>query len=150
MLKGKVVLVTGGPGRAMSERFLGLDAIISGRREAVLQTTAEELGGELVVPRDVREPAQVAAPIDAAEAHFGQVDVLVNYTAGDFIAPTERWSVRAINVVLSVLSCGTFYCALELTNLASYLILDAAAFIFGDLIAVVGNEFSIRDEVTPE
>ena len=46
---------------------------------------------------------------------------------------------------------------LELANLASYLISDAAAFITGDLIAIDGGEtawnggeFNILDEVTPE
>jgi enoyl-[acyl-carrier-protein] reductase (NADH) len=46
---------------------------------------------------------------------------------------------------------------LELANLASYLISDAAAFITGDLIHIDGGEtvwnageFNILDEVTPE
>ena len=68
----------------------------------------------LPVPCDVRDPEQVAAMIDAAESHFGQVDVLVNNAAGNFISPTERLSPRAVDAVLNIVLHGTFYCTLEL------------------------------------
>ena len=120
LLQAKVVLITGGGtglGRAMGERFLALGAklVIGGRREAVLQEAAAELDGEVLpVACDVRDPAQVAAMIDAAETHFGQVDVLVNNAAGNFISPTERLSARAVDAVLNIVLHGTFYCTLEL------------------------------------
>ena len=120
LLQDKVVLVTGGGsglGRAMGERFLALGAklVITGRRKEVLEQTASELPGDvLAVPCDVRDPAAVAALIDAAEARFGQVDVLVNNAAGNFISPTERLSVRAVDAVLNIVLHGTFYCTLEL------------------------------------
>ncbi len=120
LLKGKVVLVTGGGtglGRAMGERFLALGAklVISGRREAVLKEAADEMPGEVLnVPCDVRDPEQVSAMIDAAETHFGHVDVLVNNAAGNFISPTERLSPRAVDAVLNIVLHGTFYCTLEL------------------------------------
>ena len=120
LLKDKVVLVTGGGtglGRAMGERFLALGAklVISGRREEVLQGAADEMPGEVLpVSCDVRDPEQVAAMIDTAETHFGQVDVLVNNAAGNFISPTERLSPRAVDAVLNIVLHGTFYCTLEL------------------------------------
>ncbi len=124
LLQGKVVLVTGGGtglGRAMGERFLALGAklVISGRREGVLQAAAKEMANGverevLPVSCDVRDPEQVTAMIDAAEAHFGQVDVLVNNAAGNFISPTERLSARAVDAVLNIVLHGTFYCTLEL------------------------------------
>ena len=120
LLGDKVVLVTGGGtglGRAMGERFLALGAklVISGRREAVLQEAADEMDGEVLpVPCDVRDPEQVAAMIAAAESRFGQVDVLVNNAAGNFISPTERLSARAVDAVLNIVLHGTFYCTLEL------------------------------------
>ena len=52
--------------------------------------------------------------IDAAESYFGQVDVLVNNAAGNFISPTERLSTRAVDAVLNIVLHGTFYCTLEL------------------------------------
>ena len=120
LLQDKVVLVTGGGsglGRAMGERFLALGAklVITGRRREVLEQTAAELPGDvLALPCDVRDPAAVAALMDAAEARFGRVDVLVNNAAGNFIAPTERLSVRAVDAVLNIVLHGTFYCTLEL------------------------------------
>lgn len=120
LLRGKVILVTGGGtglGRAMGERFLALGAklVISGRREAVLQRAADELTGEVLpVPCDVRDPEQVSAMMDAAEAHFGRVDALVNNAAGNFVSPTERLSPRAVDAVLNIVLHGTFYCTLEL------------------------------------
>ncbi len=124
LLRGKTVLITGGGtglGRAMGERFLALGAklVITGRREAVLEGAAQEMmaafGGEvLAVSADVRDPERVVALIDAAEAHFGRVDVLVNNAAGNFISPTERLSHRAVDAVLGIVLHGTFYCTLEL------------------------------------
>lgn len=120
LLGGKVVLVTGGGtglGRSMGERFLALGAklVISGRREAVLREAAPEMTGDVLpVPCDVRDPAQVAAMMDAAEARFGQIDVLVNNAAGNFVSPTERLSPRAVDAVLNIVLHGTFYCTLEL------------------------------------
>ncbi len=120
LLQGKVVLITGGGtglGRAMGERFLSLGAklVISGRREAVLRDAAEGMDGEVLpVSCDVRDPEQVTAMLDAAEAHFGQVDVLINNAAGNFISPTERLSTRAVDAVLNIVLHGTFYCTLEL------------------------------------
>lgn len=101
----------------MGARFLELGAklVIAGRREAVLRDTALELGGEVLpLPCDVRDTAQVAAMLDAAEAHFGRIDALVNNAAGNFISPTERLSTRAVDAVLNIVLHGTFYCTLEL------------------------------------
>ena len=120
LLQGKVVVITGGGtglGRAMGERFLSLGAklVITGRREEVLRAAADEMDGEVLpVPCDVRDAGQVTALIDAAEAHFGRVDALVNNAAGNFISPTERLSPRAVDAVLNIVLHGTFYCTLEL------------------------------------
>ncbi len=120
LLQGKVIVVTGGGtglGRAMGERFLSLGAklVITGRREEVLRAAAAEMDGEVLpVSCDVRDADQVTALMDAAEAHFGRVDALVNNAAGNFISPTERLSPRAVDAVLNIVLHGTFYCTLEL------------------------------------
>ena len=120
LLRGKVIIITGGGtglGRAMGERFLSLGAklTITGRREEVLRAAAAEMDGEVLpVPCDVRDAGQVTALMDAAEAHYGQVDALVNNAAGNFISPTERLSPRAVDAVLNIVLHGTFYCTLEL------------------------------------
>lgn len=124
LLSGKTILVTGGGsglGRAMSERFLELGArvVIASRRLELLEREAallvETTGGEVLpLQVDVRDPEAVTAMIDAAEAHYGRIDVLVNNAAGNFISPTERLSHRAFDAVLGIVLHGTTYCTLEL------------------------------------
>lgn len=122
LLKGKVILITGGGtglGRSMGDRFaqLGARLVIAGRREAVLQQTAAELSAQgvevLPVACDVRDPARVQQMVEAAWSHFGGLDVLVNNAAGNFASPTERLSSRAVDAVLNIVLHGTFYCTLE-------------------------------------
>ena len=124
LLKGKVVLVTGGGtglGRAMGERFLQLGAklAICGRREEVLRSAAAEMmalqGGEVFsTPCDIRDPDAVERMIDAVWAHFDGIDILVNNAAGNFTSPTERLSHRAVDAVLNIVLHGTFYVTLAL------------------------------------
>jgi NAD(P)-dependent dehydrogenase (short-subunit alcohol dehydrogenase family) len=124
LLKGKVVVITGGGtglGRAMGERFLQLGAklAIFSRRKEVLDAAAAEMvaahGGEVFTAAcDVRDPEQIAATFDAIFAHYGRVDVLVNNAAGNFSSPTERLSHRAVDAVLGIVLHGSFYCTLEL------------------------------------
>lgn len=124
LLKDKVVLVTGGGtglGRSMGERFLQLGAklAICSRRQDVLDEAAKEMmaehGGEVFATTvDVRDPEAVNAMLNAVEGHYGQVDVLVNNAAGNFISPTEHLSHRAVDSVLGIVLHGTFYCTLEL------------------------------------
>jgi NAD(P)-dependent dehydrogenase (short-subunit alcohol dehydrogenase family) len=124
LLKGKVIVVTGGGtglGRAMSERFLQLGAklVIASRRESVLRDAATQMmaasGGEvLAVPCDVRHPESVDAMVATAWNHFGTIDVLVNNAAGNFASPTERLSHRAFDAVLAIVLHGTIHCTLAL------------------------------------
>ena len=122
LLKDKVILITGGAtglGRAMGEKFLELGAklAIASRREDVLRAASEEMSLDtsqvFYKSCDVREPAQVHDLIEAVEAHFGRIDVLVNNAAGNFISPTERLSPRAVDAVLNIVLHGTFYTSLE-------------------------------------
>ena len=122
LLKNKVILITGGAtglGRAMGEKFLELGAklAIASRREDVLRTASEEMSLDtsqvFYKSCDVREPAQVHDLIEAVEAHFGRIDVLVNNAAGNFISPTERLSPRAVDAILNIVLHGTFYTSLE-------------------------------------
>jgi NAD(P)-dependent dehydrogenase (short-subunit alcohol dehydrogenase family) len=103
----------------MGERFLSLGArlAIAGRREEVLREAAAAMtaqGGEVLpVACDVRDPARVAAMLDAVWARYGRLDVLVNNAAGNFASPTERLSHRAVDAVLNIVLHGTFYCTLD-------------------------------------
>lgn len=121
LLAGKHVLVTGGGsglGKSMVKRFLelGAEVTILGRRENVLQETAEEfkdLGLIFYQTCDVRNPEQVSEVIEAIEQRR-PIDALVNNAAGNFISPTQMLSHRAVDAVLGIVLHGTFYCTLEL------------------------------------
>src|SRR5437762_11552961 len=90
LLKGKRILVTGGGtglGRSMSHRFLelGANVVICGRREDVLEQTAEELtketGAEIETVRfDVRMPDAVEEMMDRIWQKR-PLDILVNNAA---------------------------------------------------------------------
>jgi NAD(P)-dependent dehydrogenase (short-subunit alcohol dehydrogenase family) len=116
-LKGKNILVTGGGtglGRSMGEYFLKLGAnlVITSRKLDVLQETAKEMmeknGGKVVpVACDVRDIDQVEAMWERAKEECGQIHVVLNNAAGNFISPTERLSTNAFNTVLDIVLKGT-------------------------------------------
>lgn len=117
-LKGKTVIVTGGGtglGKSMGRYFLELGAnlVIASRKQEVLDATAEELSqatGGTVLPLscDVRKYEEVAEVVKKSEEKFGQIDVLLNNAAGNFISPTERLSHRAFDIVVDIVLKGTY------------------------------------------
>lgn len=121
-LKGKTIVVTGGGsglGKAMTRYFLELGAkvAISSRNLEKLQNTAEELeqetGGKcLAVKCDVRHYDEVEAMLKTVLDNFGQVDVLLNNAAGNFISPTERLSANAFDTIIDIVLKGTKNCTL--------------------------------------
>lgn len=123
-LKGKTVLVTGGGtglGRSMTKYFLelGANAIITSRKADVLTATAAELEAEtggkvLALACDVRDYAGVEAVIAKGIETFGQIDILVNNAAGNFISPTERLSNRAFDSIVDIVLRGSYNCTLAL------------------------------------
>lgn len=116
-LKGKNILVTGGGtglGKSMGEYFLKLGAnlVITSRKLDVLEETAREMmeknGGKVVpVACDVRDITQVEAMWEKAKSELGQIHVVLNNAAGNFISPTERLSTNAFNTVLDIVLKGT-------------------------------------------
>ncbi|WP_246168797.1 SDR family oxidoreductase [Rudanella paleaurantiibacter] len=118
-LKGKTIIVTGGGtglGRSMSRYFLqlGANVTICSRRQAVIDQTAQELMAEtngqvLAVQCDVRNPAEIENVIAQTVERFGQVDGLLNNSAGNFISPTERLSYKAFDTVVDIVLRGTYY-----------------------------------------
>lgn len=119
LLKNKRILITGGGtglGKGMAQRFLELGATvyICGRREEVLNATANELkpkGPIHALPCDVRKPEEVEAMIDYIWDD-GPLDILVNNAAGNFIARTEELSPGAWNSVIGIVLMGTLHCTM--------------------------------------
>ena len=116
-LKGKNIIVTGGGtglGKSMGEYFLelGANVVITSRKLDVLQETAKEMmaakGGKVLpLACDVREIEQVEAMWKDATEKLGQIHVVLNNAAGNFISPTERLSTNAFNTVLDIVLKGT-------------------------------------------
>jgi NAD(P)-dependent dehydrogenase (short-subunit alcohol dehydrogenase family) len=125
LLKGRVILVTGGGtglGRSMALRFaeLGAKVFLCGRREEPLSATAEEIrkkGGTAAYGTcDVRDFAAVDTMAGVARRELGEVDTLVNNAAGNFIARTEKISPNAFNAVVGIVLHGTFHCTQALAQ----------------------------------
>ncbi len=123
LLKGKNIVVTGGGtglGRSMAIRFgsLGAGICILGRRKEPLEETVGKLNEDGVDAAyavcDVRKPDMITEAFDSFEGHFGQLDILVNNAAGNFISPTENLSSNAVDSVLNIVLHGTFYCTLDM------------------------------------
>lgn len=117
-LKGKTIIITGGGtglGRSMGTYFLELGAnlVITSRKMDVLEKSAKEMeeatGGKVLpVACNVKDYEQVEAALAAGIERFGQVDILVNNAAGNFISPTERLSHRAFDAVVDIVLKGSY------------------------------------------
>ncbi|WP_457155655.1 SDR family NAD(P)-dependent oxidoreductase, partial [Mesorhizobium sp. P5_C1] len=83
-----VALITGGGtgiGAAIALKLASTHFVaICGRREAILQTVANQTGG-LAIAADISVPADAAALVEKVVAHFGRLDSLV-LNAGTVIA----------------------------------------------------------------
>lgn len=121
-LIGKTIVVTGGGsglGKAMTRYFLelGANVAITSRDLDKLKTTAAELENEtgskcLPLQCDVRHYDQVESMLAETLKAFGQVDVLLNNAAGNFISPTERLSANAFDTIIDIVLKGSKNCTL--------------------------------------
>lgn len=121
-LKGKTIVVTGGGsglGKSMTRYFmeLGAQVAISSRNLEKLQDAAsqmeQETGGScLPLQCDIRDYAQVENMLQQVLKQYGQVDILVNNAAGNFISPTERLSHSAFDTIIDIVLKGTKNCTL--------------------------------------
>ncbi len=119
---GVPVLITGagtGLGKAIAVEFarLGAAVVVASRSQehldAGVAAVAEAGGRALAVTCDIREPEQIAAAFDEAEAAFGLPAVLVNNAAANFPVPAEDMSPNAWRTVVDITLNGTFFCSRE-------------------------------------
>jgi NAD(P)-dependent dehydrogenase (short-subunit alcohol dehydrogenase family) len=120
--EGETVFITGagtGLGKAIAAEFarLGAALVIASRKAEHLdagRAAMEGLGAPVeTVTCDIRDPDQIAAAFDAAEARFGLPRVLVNNAAANFPVPAEDLSPNGWRTVVDITLNGTFFCARE-------------------------------------
>jgi NAD(P)-dependent dehydrogenase (short-subunit alcohol dehydrogenase family) len=120
--EGTTVVVTGGGtglGLAIATEYgrLGARLVVASRKAEHLEQADAALRGVapevLTVACDIREPDQIAAAFDAAEAAFGLPQVLVNNAAANFPVPAEDMSPNAWRTVVDITLNGTYFCSRE-------------------------------------
>ena len=118
LLKGKVVLVSGGGsgiGRAVALLCARLGARVAicgrtaGKLEAVAKFAKKKKARILEVPANVREPGQVAMLFERVHQEFGTPDLLVNNAGGQFPGAAIDFPEKGWNAVISNNLNGTWY-----------------------------------------
>jgi short-subunit dehydrogenase len=117
-IKDKVVIVTGasaGIGLAIAHAAAqaGAKVVLAVRSADRLTQLSEELSREgcevMVVPTDMRQPAEVVQLIEMAVQHFGRIDVLIN-NAGQAVAGTvAELDLEAYRQVIELNMFGPIY-----------------------------------------
>jgi NAD(P)-dependent dehydrogenase (short-subunit alcohol dehydrogenase family) len=120
-LSGKIALVTGGAkrvGKAIVQALAarGCHLVVHYHRsQAQAQETVRALRAAghraLAVQADITKEDQVEAMIEAATAHFGRIDILVNNAALFYRTPVETLTIEDWERVMDVNLTGTFLCA---------------------------------------
>lgn len=120
-ISGKIALVTGGAKRVGKTIVQALAArgchlvVHYHRSQAQAQETVRDLRAAghraLAVQADITKEDQVEAMIEAATAHFGRIDILVNNAALFYRTPVETLTIEDWQRVMDVNLTGTFLCA---------------------------------------
>ena len=118
LFKGKKVFVTGGAtgmGLGFAQAFLnhGADVFIASRKEEKLKEAAAEtkkkFGKKLIwKTMDVRNNKTVEDVTNFLSSEWGELDILVNNAAGNFVAPVAAMSENAWRAVVDIVLDGTF------------------------------------------
>jgi NAD(P)-dependent dehydrogenase (short-subunit alcohol dehydrogenase family) len=119
-LTGKVAIITGASrglgqyfGRALARA--GADLVVTSRDAATLkpfQAEIESLGRKaLPLSLDVRDQSSITKMVEAAAAHYGKIDVLVNNAGCNVRKPALEISWEDWNLILDTNLRGTFFVA---------------------------------------
>jgi len=117
ILQGKVAFVTGGGtgitgGIARAFARHGARLAITSRKEENLvpqKQYIEENGGEcFAVAADVRDFDAVQNAIAKTAEHYGQIDIVVNGAAGNFLCAADQLSANGFGTVVDIDTKGTF------------------------------------------
>jgi NAD(P)-dependent dehydrogenase (short-subunit alcohol dehydrogenase family) len=123
LLAGKIAIITGssqGIGKGIAHRFAreGASVVVNGRREDLLQSTAESLRESgatlLAVASDVTTPAGIDELFATTMATFGKVDILVNNAVTPVHqgerGPFLKMNVAGWNAFMAANLGGLFHC----------------------------------------
>ncbi len=117
ILQGKVAFVTGGGtgitgGIAQAFARHGARVAITSRKEENLapqKQYIEENGGEcFAIAADVRDFDAVQNAIAKTAEHYGQIDIVVNGAAGNFLCSADQLSANGFGTVVDIDTKGTF------------------------------------------
>jgi NAD(P)-dependent dehydrogenase (short-subunit alcohol dehydrogenase family) len=124
-LTGQVALVTGATG-GLGRRFAvtlaaaGAQVVACGRRTERLEDLAAEIGGTggqcIGVPCDVTDADQLVAAVDAAEAAFGLVTILVNSAGMSGVARAQTMAPELVDAILDTNVRGPWLLACEVAK----------------------------------
>ena len=116
-LEGKTAVITGGAsgiGRATAELFVaeGARVIIADINFDAARAACAELGSAAhAVACDVAVLAQCKALMEAAEAHFGKLDILINNAGLGSLGSVVTTDEAVLDKILAVNVKGVFMCA---------------------------------------
>ena len=118
IFEGKKVFITGGAtgmGLGFAQAFLnhGAEVFIASRKEENLAKAAFEtekkFGKKLTwKTMDVRDNVTVEEVAEFLKSEWGELDILVNNAAGNFVAPVAAMSENAWRAVVDIVLDGTF------------------------------------------
>jgi NAD(P)-dependent dehydrogenase (short-subunit alcohol dehydrogenase family) len=103
----KVWFITGcstGFGRALAQEVLaaGHKAVVTARNVAQVQDLVEGNDQALALPLDVTDATQIREAVEAAEKHFGSIDVLVNNAGIGYFAAVEESTDEEIHRIFDI------------------------------------------------
>ena len=120
MLKGKTAVVTGstsgiGLGMAKALAADGCNIVLNGfgdakEIEAMRQGLQKKAGVKVTYSAaDMSKPAEIAAMIAEAQAHFGAVDILVNNAGIQHVSPIESFPVDKWDQIIAINLSAVFH-----------------------------------------
>jgi gluconate 5-dehydrogenase len=116
-LTGRVALITGGSrglGLQIAHGFgaMGAKLALTARKADELESARVALGAlgydTFIATSDLSRPETIGPMVDAALAHFGRIDILINNAGASWGAPAESYPLEAWNKVLSTNVTGAF------------------------------------------
>lgn len=126
-LKNKTIFITGasrGIGRAIALKCAadGANIVIAAKSAEPhpklpgtifsVAKEVEEAGGQaLPLQLDVRDTDQIQTAVQAAAAHFGGIDVLVNNAGAIRLTSTDATTPKSFDLMMSVNTRATYFCS---------------------------------------